>query len=222
VRSNGAEGLSFDFGNFKLEATQNLNRWFREIITPGGVMATDRTLLPSLFPEHRVSRYRIFFRRQKSMYCSTCGKPVTPGLSYCNQCGARLNGAKSRSGQAELFPDSLIWAIVSVFIVGFGCTIGLMAVMKDAQSFNPGMILSVTFLSLAIMLAIEGVLIWLLLSRRGSARVGAKPEAPGVTEGAATKELGPANARVLSQPAASVTEHTTRTLEPAYRERKVE
>src|SRR5258706_16473000 len=37
-------GLSFDFGNFKLEASQNVNRWLRPVITLGGVMATDRTV----------------------------------------------------------------------------------------------------------------------------------------------------------------------------------
>jgi hypothetical protein len=43
VLSDGAPGLSFDFGNFKLEASQGVNRWFRDVITLGGVMTTDRT-----------------------------------------------------------------------------------------------------------------------------------------------------------------------------------
>lgn len=155
------------------------------------------------------------------MYCSTCGKPVTAGLSYCNHCGARLSGAKSNGPTpAELFPDSLVWAIVSVFVVGLGGTIGLMAVMKDAGNFNPGMILGLTFMSFAIMLAVEGVLIWLLLGRRKGEIVSAKQEATAQLEGAATRELGAAEARALPEPVASVTDHTTRTLEPVYRERK--
>jgi hypothetical protein len=155
------------------------------------------------------------------MYCSTCGKPVTAGLSYCNHCGARLIGAKSDGATpAELFPDSLVWAIVSVFVVGLGGTIGLMAVMKDAGTFNPGMILGVTFLSFALMLAVESVLIWLLLSRRGGAKVNVKQNDLTQPEAAATRELGATQARALPEPAASVTDHTTRTLEPVYRERK--
>jgi hypothetical protein len=153
------------------------------------------------------------------MYCSTCGKPVTAGLSYCNHCGAKLSGAKS-NGPTELFPDSLVWAIVSVFVVGLGGTIGLMAVMKDAGNFNPGMILGLTFMSFAIMLAVEGVLVWLLLGRRKGEIVSAKQEATAQLEGAPTRELGAAEARALPEPVASVTDHTTRTLEPVYREPK--
>jgi hypothetical protein len=95
-----------------------------------------------------------------------------------------------------------------------------MAVMKDAGNFNPGMILGLTFMSFAIMLAVEGVLIWLLLGRRKGEIVSAKQEATAQLEGAATRELGAAEARALPEPVASVTDHTTRTLEPVYRERK--
>src|SRR5258706_3452489 len=44
VLSDGEPGLSFDFGNFKLEASSNLNKWLRPVIALGGVMATDRTI----------------------------------------------------------------------------------------------------------------------------------------------------------------------------------
>jgi hypothetical protein len=43
VLSDGMPGLSFDFGNFKLEASENVNLWFQSVIVLGGVMATDRT-----------------------------------------------------------------------------------------------------------------------------------------------------------------------------------
>jgi hypothetical protein len=156
------------------------------------------------------------------MYCSTCGKPVTAGLSYCNHCGARLGGGKSAgANQTELFPESLVWAIVSVFVVGLGGTIGLMAVMKDA-AFQPGVIISLTLLSFALMLAVEGVLVWLLLGRRKSEKVSAKQEAKAQLEATATRELGVVETRALPEPVASVTDHTTRTLEPVYRERKAD
>ena len=44
VMSDGAPGLSFDFVNFKLEASHNVNRWFRTVITLRGVMTTERTI----------------------------------------------------------------------------------------------------------------------------------------------------------------------------------
>lgn len=154
------------------------------------------------------------------MYCSTCGGAVAKGLSYCNHCGARLSGsADEERTPAELFPDSLVWAIVSVFVVGLGGTIGLMAVMKDARTFDPGMILGLSFLSFAAMLAVEAVLVYLLLSRRAEGKEASgksKLKVPPV------RELGMANERALPEPSLSVTDHTTRTLEPVYRGRKEE
>lgn len=44
VLSDEPPGLSFNFGNFKLEAGQLMNRWLRPVITVGGVMTTDRTI----------------------------------------------------------------------------------------------------------------------------------------------------------------------------------
>jgi predicted amidophosphoribosyltransferase len=147
------------------------------------------------------------------MYCSSCGKVVAQGLSYCNHCGAKLGGAKGESvtKSPELFPDSLIWAIVSIFVVGLGCIIGLMAVMKDLLNFNTGIILTITLLSFLLMFAVEGVFIWMLLSRRR--------EAKGVGE---AKELDAAQARALPEPSSSITEHTTRKFEPIYSERKTD
>src|SRR5258705_12695630 len=106
------------------------------------------------------------------MYCSTCGGAVAPGLGYCNHCGTNLSGPRrgSENKQAELFPDSLVWAIVSVFVVGLGGTIGLMAVMKDARTFDPGLIIGLSLLSFVAMLAVQGVLVYLVLSRRSGAK----------------------------------------------------
>jgi hypothetical protein len=152
------------------------------------------------------------------MYCSTCGGAVAASLSYCNHCGARLNGPAADADRqpAELFPDSLVWAIVSVFVVGLGGTIGLMAVMKDARTFEPGLIIGLSLLSFVAMLAVEGVLVYLLLSRRSGAKEAgekSKLKAPPV------RELGIANEHALPEPSLSVTDHTTRTLEPVYRDR---
>jgi len=155
------------------------------------------------------------------MYCSTCGGAVARELSYCNHCGARLGGpgGEVQHTQTELFPDSLIWAIVSVFVVGLGGTIGLMAVMKDARSFSPGLIIGLSLLSFTAMLAVEGVLIYMLLSRQSGAK--ASSEKPGLKT-TTVRELGTANERALPEPSMSVTDQTTRTLEQAYRDRKVE
>lgn len=133
------------------------------------------------------------------MYCSTCGSTVSPNLTYCNHCGARLSGAK------EAKPENLVAAIAAVFILGVGAIIFLMMAMK--MVFGPEylpLVIAFTLLSFLIMLGVEGVFIGMLL--RGKKR--AKE---------ATKELSEAKARVLPEQAISVTEHTTNLLETADR-----
>lgn len=153
------------------------------------------------------------------MYCSSCGVAVARGLSYCNHCGARLGGAEGVgvNKPSELFSESLVWAIVTVFIVGLGCIIGLMAVMKNVLDFKAGLIIFFTSLSFLLTFAVEGVLVWLLLSRRGAAKEARDTARP---DEQATKELEAAQARVLPEPVPSVTEHATRAFEPSYGERK--
>jgi hypothetical protein len=131
--------------------------------------------------------------------------------------------SESAAEETELFPDSLIWAIVTVFVVGLGCTIGLMAMMKELLKLNNDIIVAAGSLIFLLMLAVEVVLTWLLLSRRR--RVSGAQAAGGAEaqlKGQVTKELDAAQKLALPEPLPSVTEHTTRTLEPIYRERKSE
>ena len=161
------------------------------------------------------------------MYCSSCGSAITPGLSFCNRCGAELNAkpATKQSGGAKdsQLRESLVWAIVGVSVGGLALLIGLMAVMKNELHFANGLIVLFSLLSFVLLLAAEIILVWLLLSSHRRAQNREK-EADGITQlkGAATRELGEPQEGLLSEPSVSVTEHTTRTLEPVYRERKTE
>jgi ABC-type phosphate/phosphonate transport system permease subunit len=122
------------------------------------------------------------------------------------------------SKPAELFPDSLVWAIVTVFIVGLGGTIGLMAVMQDVFGrSNLGLIIAFSLLILLMMLAVEGVLIWILFSRKRDA--GKVDDTERLKEHP-TKELAAAQPRALPEPLPSITEHTTRAFDPVLSERK--
>ena len=155
------------------------------------------------------------------MYCSSCGVAIAQGLSYCNYCGAKLN-EKGADGSAiktsELRAESLIISgMVGLFVLGLVAITLLMGMMKAILNLNVGLIVTFTLLSFLIMLLIEGVLIWRLMRyHRGAAATG---EAA-LSKGQDTKELDAAQARALSEPIPSVTEHTTRTLEPVYSERK--
>ena len=148
------------------------------------------------------------------MYCSSCGSGVKPTLSYCNHCGAKLKGAKGDgvARSVEVSPESLVFGIIAVFVFGIGAIIGLMVVMKEVLASQPGLINFFTMLSFLLMLVIEGVFIGMLLSRRrGAQEVG---DAERLRDQAA-KELGAACEQALSEPVPSVSEHTTRSLEPA-------
>jgi hypothetical protein len=153
---------------------------------------------------------------ESNMYCSSCGTSIAHGLAYCNHCGGKLIQAQTSLDQAQLFPDSLIWAIVTVFITGLGAIIGLMALMKAELHFDIGIILFITLLSFALMTAIEGVLVWLLINRSRVGRTAGEID----QKQRDTHALGDAPPRQLAEPLPSVTEHTTRTFEPVYEKRK--
>ena len=150
------------------------------------------------------------------MFCSTCGAAVTPTLSFCNRCGTELNKKKSSSHGG--MPESLVWAVVAVSVGGLALIIGLMAVMKNELHFDNQLILLISLLSFLPLLAAEAVFIWMLLksSRQIKFR---QPETDLTSElrGSTTKELDAARERFLAEPALSVTDQTTRTLEGVER-----
>lgn len=151
------------------------------------------------------------------MYCSSCGTSVTHGLAYCNQCGEKLVTTQNAVSKVpEVTPDSLVWAIVVVFVAGLGVTIGLAAVLKNVLNFGNSLLIFFTLLSFALWTTIETVFIWMLLSRNRAAKDRLAPA--GLDK--QTKELHAPNQHTLPEPVASVTEEATRTFEPVYRERK--
>ena len=153
------------------------------------------------------------------MYCSTCGVAVAQGLSYCNYCGAKLGGEKGDNvnRSSEIRPELLVSAMVGLFILGLVAIAVLIGVLKAVAGFDLPFLLVAIMLSFGLLLVVEGVLIGLLLKGRKAIRgagVAGRPKEQ------TTSELGEAQARTLPEPVPSVTEHTTRTLEPAYSERR--
>ena len=153
------------------------------------------------------------------MYCSSCGVAIADGLTYCNFCGARVNSEKTDTlvKTTELRAESLIIsAMVGLFILGLLAISVLIGVMKAILHFDVGPLLAFAFTSFLILIGLEGVLISRLFRRNRKA-----DRAPGDSLASThiTKELE-ARSRVIADPVSSVTDHTTRTLDPVYSERK--
>lgn len=149
------------------------------------------------------------------MYCSHCGVAFTKGLSYCNQCGSKLNANENVEKSPGLTPGLLVPAMVATFILGIVVITALMGVMKVILGLPVDAILILTSIPFLLMLVLEAIFIRLFL-RRTRETVGPQ-DIPGA-QLRQTNELEGAHARALREPVASVTEHTTRAFEPVYRE----
>jgi hypothetical protein len=161
-------------------------------------------------------RRRIGSKEIKFMFCSSCGAAITPELNYCKRCGAELSGAVAQS-KTEI--ESLIWAIVGITIGGIGVIIGLLVVMKEVIGFDNKLIGLVASGSFFMLLIAEITFVLMLLNR---SRVLKKPAVNSQLNEAGAQKLYDAPARELAEamPVPSVTEHTTRTLDPILREPK--
>jgi predicted nucleic acid-binding Zn ribbon protein len=148
------------------------------------------------------------------VFCSVCGVAVAQGLSYCNYCGASLNDDRRKSG--EMRPETLVFGMLATFIFGIIAITALMAAMKNAIGMQLGEIVPFAAICFLLMLILEGVFIGLLLQRTRAKKPGTNARLHEKT----TKELDAAQSRLLAEPVASVTEHTTRAFDSVYKERQ--
>lgn len=163
------------------------------------------------------------------MYCSSCGAAVANGLNYCKQCGAKLRGTEGETTGTP--PGVLVPAIVAVFVFGLGGFIGLMAMMKHFR-FEDGIIFGFTSLFFMLMLGIEAIFLWKLLFHKRPSKDAEDGIKAGFVfnlrqdreEAARLPSPVPNDLGVTALPegSASVVEHTTRSLDPVYRERPSE
>jgi hypothetical protein len=156
------------------------------------------------------------------MYCSACGKSVIAGLSYCNHCGYQLAGAKKTEPgtMSEASFNFLIAALLGLPIAGIGVIIGLLSVMKKELGMGDNVVAVVALFAFFLLTVSELGLLKLLLSATRSKKA---PKEAGETQrfaDNAARSLGEAQPFDSVQPVGSVTENTTRSFEPAYRERE--
>lgn len=150
------------------------------------------------------------------MYCSSCGVVVAQALTYCKNCGAKLNPAETGNESSDIRPVSLVTMMVATFVMGTFVIAMLMGVMKVIVQFDVGLIMAFSVLTFLIMLVLEGIFIKLLFSRK---RGDHEPRETQQNNRTTTKELE-AQSRLPIEPIPSVTEHTTRAFDPVYSDRK--
>ena len=150
------------------------------------------------------------------MYCSTCATPLTPGLSYCNRCGASL---KERETSTRSPVYAFLIAITLIAIAGLGLMLGgAMALKKEAQ-FDEETIGFYMFMVFLIVALVEIFLLRQLSRVTGSAeKHSPAPPLSVPPDFRATPAPRELPARPLSDQVSSVTENTTRTLDFSHHE----
>jgi hypothetical protein len=109
-----------------------------------------------------------------------------------------------------------VWGIVSVTVVGLFLVIAMMAIMKDLR-FNDALVNGFAVAAFLSFLLVDVLFAWLLLSsKRGQKKSIELAE----LKAELRRELAATQTHSLPEPAQSVTEHTTRTLEPVRSQRE--
>jgi len=149
------------------------------------------------------------------MYCPTCGNEISVELKYCNRCGANLT-LSATSAPMVLAPVKLT---VPSIVLGITILGGLGIIFGAASDFarqglHPAAIVWMILLSAATLFGCVGLLIRFLTKMMTLHRELAPPQPrPTFTDRPPIQHLPP-----RMEPVPSVTENTTRTFTPIYRE----
>ena len=145
------------------------------------------------------------------MYCATCGTLLTPGLSYCNRCGASLKERSESSHTGSI--AAFLAAITLIGLIGMGILLGGMVTLsRDARLSEPFVAFFMLFTFLTVVTT--EILLARQLSRiisSGERKVIDVIDLP--QQPVMPSEFRAAQPRTLAEPMQSVTENTTRTLD---------
>jgi hypothetical protein len=152
------------------------------------------------------------------MYCPSCGNEISVELKYCNRCGANLT-LPTISAPMTLAPVKLtIPSIVLGFTIlgGLGITFGAASDFARA-GLHPAAIVWMVLFSAAALFGCIGLMIRFFTKMMTMQREFAPPQQPPrpvFSERQTAQHLPPPR----MEPMPSVTENTTRTFTPIYRE----
>jgi len=154
------------------------------------------------------------------MYCPSCGSEISVELKYCNRCGANLSGIPTSYPMPVVKPVRLtLPAIVLGLTVTGGIGIILSAATELAQrQLHPAALTWMVIFSMATLFGCTALILrfWLKvlsLNRESYELQNQNQVRPPMQIPAPRQQFPP-----RLEPIPSVTEHTTRTFSPAYRE----
>ena len=151
------------------------------------------------------------------MYCPTCGNEITVELKYCNRCGANLmlpmTTAPVALAPVKLTVPSIVLGVT--ILGGLGVIFGS-ATEFARQGLHPAAIVWMVLFSSATLFGCTGLLIRFLTKMMTLQREIAPQQQPrpAFTDRPPMSHLPPQR----MEPVGSVTENTTRTFAPIYRE----
>jgi len=148
------------------------------------------------------------------MYCSACGSPIALGLSFCNRCGTSLKGRSDSAHPGAI--AAIVTAMVVVGVAGMGLLLGGPIALKREGGFNEDLIVLFMFLTFFIC-ALSEIFLYRQLGRITNSR---REQTVQSSSPIMPVEFRSPQPLSLAEPAASVTENTTRTLEYSREERR--
>ena len=146
------------------------------------------------------------------MFCSTCGTTITPGLSFCNRCGASLKEREESTVRTGAIVAFLI-AITIIGIGGLGIMLGGALTLKRDAALGEDVVGMFMFFTFFILSLTEFFLVRQLSKLLGSKEPKHASLPPYATMPNELRTAQAAPARSLPEAMPSVTENTTRTLE---------
>ena len=152
------------------------------------------------------------------MYCPSCGAESALDLNYCNRCGANmvqtLAPAQPIAPLSITKPAMVIGLITALLTIG-GFGVLAIAAYNLVQVFpQPDPVMALLVVGMATIM-VSDIILLRLLSRIVRHSLEAKPvvKLPKPAPQEQPRQLSP-----RLEPVPSVTEHTTRTFSPAFRE----
>ena len=149
------------------------------------------------------------------MYCPTCGNRFDQPVTFCKNCGANLK-VQREGEKAGTSIDTLVWGIAVTTITLLGMGLGALVLIKEGK-IDAALGSIFVILSFVALLVVDGVLLGHLMSLN---KAGNQTRSLPHQKDPNTNRLESPPARALHEGAGSmpsVTERTTRTLEPLPR-----